>query len=262
MNRNDVISIVKNLDLPILEYYILSGASLVIRNIKDTCKDLDLCVSNEAFEMLKEKFDVKKSQKPYDNLYQIGDDIEFFVEPKEKFKMEFESGYPLEDIDTILEFKKNRNLDKDKEDILKIENYLKNMKYEKTCGAIVVEDGKVLIVKQKEGTVGFPKGHVEVNETEEETAIREVKEETGIDIKIIPGYRYVTKYKSKINTVKELVIFLAEKISGNETPQEAEIANVEWADVDEVNEKLTYDNLRKLYKEAYEDIKKLDLKSL
>lgn len=254
MNRNDVISIVKKLDLPILEYYILSGASLVLRNIKDTCKDLDLCVSNRAFELLKEKFDVKKSQKPYENLYEIGDEIEFFVEPKENFKMEFEGGYPLEDIDTILRFKKNRNLEKDRRDILKIEEYLKNMKYEKTCGAIVIEDGKVLIVKQKEGTIGFPKGHVEQDETEEETAIREVKEETGVDIKIIPGYRYVTTYKSKINTVKELIIFLARKVSGQETPQEAEIANVEWVNLNEANEKLTYDNLRKLYKEAYEDI--------
>lgn len=257
MNKNDIVNLIQKMDMPINEYYILSGAALVMRNIREKCNDLDLCVSSSIFELLKEKFEVKKSVKPYDNLYQIGDEIEFFVESKENFKMEFEGGYPLEDINTIIGFKKKRNTEKDKEDILKIEEYLKNTKYEKTCGAIVVENGKILIVKQKEGTVGFPKGHVESNETEEETAKREVKEETGIDIEVLPKYRYVTKYKSKINTIKELVIFLAQKTGGEEKPQEAEIANVDWIEIDKVSEKLTYDNLREILKEAYEDIMNL-----
>lgn len=58
------------------------------------------------------------------------------------------------------------------------------MKYEKSCGAIVIEDGKVLLVKHNAGHWDFPKGHVEEGETEFETAIREVKEETNIDIKL------------------------------------------------------------------------------
>lgn len=254
MRRSDVVELIKELDMPINEYYVLSGAALVLRNIREECSDLDLCVSYSVFDFLKKKFDVKKSSKEYDNLYHIGDNIEFFVEAKENFKMEFEGGYPLENIETIIEFKKRRNTEKDKIDILKIEEYLKNTKYEKTCGAIVVENGKILIVKQKEGTVSFPKGHVEPNETEEETALREVKEETGIDIKIISGYRYVTTYKAKINTIKEVVIFLARKISGQETPQESEIANVEWVNLNEVSERLTYENLKKLYNDAYDDI--------
>ena len=50
---------------------------------------------------------------------------------------------------------------------------------EKSCGAIIFNDGKVLVVKQTSGFYGFPKGHVEIGETEKETAIRETKEETG-----------------------------------------------------------------------------------
>ena len=62
------------------------------------------------------------------------------------------------------------------------------MKKEKSCGIIVFDNDKVLVVKHLDGHYGFPKGHVENNETEEETAIREVKEETNCDAKIIPGF--------------------------------------------------------------------------
>ena len=59
-----------------------------------------------------------------------------------------------------------------------------NTKKEKACGCIIIEDGKVLLIKQHQGFWGFPKGHVEDGETEEETAAREVKEETNIDVEI------------------------------------------------------------------------------
>ena len=53
------------------------------------------------------------------------------------------------------------------------------MQKEKSCGAIIYNKNKeVLIVKHNAGHWDFPKGHVEENETEIQTAIREVKEET------------------------------------------------------------------------------------
>ena len=57
------------------------------------------------------------------------------------------------------------------------------MKHEKSCGCIIIEDKKVLLIKQTNGIWGFPKGHVEENETELQTAEREVKEETGLTMK-------------------------------------------------------------------------------
>ena len=56
------------------------------------------------------------------------------------------------------------------------------MKYEKSCGAIIFDKDKILVIQQKEGHWGFPKGHVEEGETEVETAIREIKEETNLDV--------------------------------------------------------------------------------
>ena len=58
-----------------------------------------------------------------------------------------------------------------------------NKEREKSCGCIIINKNKVLLIKQTKGHWGFPKGHVEKDETEIETAIREVKEETGLDIK-------------------------------------------------------------------------------
>ena len=55
---------------------------------------------------------------------------------------------------------------------------------EKSCGTICFDGDKVLMVKHNAGHCAFPKGHVEEGETEFETAIRETKEETGIDVEI------------------------------------------------------------------------------
>ena len=61
---------------------------------------------------------------------------------------------------------------------------------EKSCGAIVYtkDHGDILyvIIRSKGGIYGFPKGHMEGNETEAETAFREIFEETGLTVKLIP----------------------------------------------------------------------------
>ena len=62
------------------------------------------------------------------------------------------------------------------------------MVFEKSCGAIVftLENGEIkyLLVEEMSGCHSFPKGHVENNETEEETALREIKEETNLEVDI------------------------------------------------------------------------------
>ena len=63
------------------------------------------------------------------------------------------------------------------------------MKLEKSCGSIVIDNDKVLLVKHNAGHWDFPKGHVEANETEVDTAIREVKEETNILIEVNEKYK-------------------------------------------------------------------------
>lgn len=123
------------------------------------------------------------------------------------------------------------------------------MKYEKSCGCIVIDNEKVLLVKHNAGHWDFPKGHVEENETEMETAIREVKEETNVDVEIQEKNRYVIEYSHKEDTTKQVVFFIAKKINGNIKAQESEISIVKWMSFEEALNTITYDNTRKLFED-------------
>lgn len=62
----------------------------------------------------------------------------------------------------------------------------KDLKKHFTASALIIENGKVLLVYHKKLDVWlYPGGHIEKNETPEQAAVREAKEETGLDIKII-----------------------------------------------------------------------------
>lgn len=105
----------------------------------------------------------------------------------------------------------------------------KNKTHEKTCGSIVFlrEDGikKYLIVKNADsGHIGFPKGHTEPGETEEQTAEREVFEETGIRIKPDKRTRQSYSYLTENGNEKECVYFCNEFFDKNITIQKEEIS--------------------------------------
>ena len=124
---------------------------------------------------------------------------------------------------------------------------MNNLKKEKSCGCIIIEKDKVLLIQQIEGHWGFPKGHVEVNETEIETAIREVKEETNLDVEINENKRYTMEYTTDKGTLKQVVLFIAKKTRGNEKYQESEIKSMKWMTFDDAIKTITYDNTRELF---------------
>lgn len=124
------------------------------------------------------------------------------------------------------------------------------MKHEKSCGCIIIEDKKVLLIKQTNGIWGFPKGHVEENETELQTAEREVKEETNIDVKIDETKRYTMHYTTDKGASKEVVLFLAQKTGGDISRQESEILQIEWLNFEDAIKKLSYSNTKELLKEV------------
>ena len=128
------------------------------------------------------------------------------------------------------------------------------MKYEKSCGAIVVDDEKVLLVKHNAGHWDFPKGHVEEGETEIETAIREVKEETNIDIKIEKENKYISEYSPKENVMKTVIYFVAEKVGGEDKPQIEEVSDVEWLDVNKAVERITHQRSKEIMMQVIKDM--------
>ena len=121
-------------------------------------------------------------------------------------------------------------------------------KYEKSCGGIVVhkfEDNyKVLLIKfmpnKGEVIYGFPKGHIENNETELETARREIKEEVGLNIEFINGFRKNVYYCYSKSFIKEAVYFGAISSSKKVNCQVGEVEDYLWCDFNEVNKHLTY----------------------
>ena len=82
------------------------------------------------------------------------------------------------------------------------------MKREKSCGALVyriTQNGQkeLLFIKHRHGTHwSFPKGHMEEGENEVQTALREVKEETGLDIDLEGDFRQSVEYYPKPNVQK------------------------------------------------------------
>ena len=129
------------------------------------------------------------------------------------------------------------------------------MREEKSCGALCFLEGEtgqqVLLVKHRAGGHwAFPKGHVEAGESEEETACREVLEETGVQIEILPGYRQTNRYSPRRGVMKEVVYFRARALTSETRPQPEEIRVAKFVSLPEAMALLTYDADRILLEKA------------
>lgn len=141
------------------------------------------------------------------------------------------------------------------------------IKHEKSCGAVIFcqfpEGEKVLLLKHLVGHWDFPKGHVKVNETEEETALREVIEESGLKVVLDPGFRETINYSPKDKVSKDVVYFLGrcdEKEARNLAPQLSEIASAMFVRLDEAENLITFASGKEILKKAlaYKESKELN----
>ena len=129
------------------------------------------------------------------------------------------------------------------------------MKYEKSCGCIILNDkNEILLILQTEGHWGLPKGHVEEGETEEQTAIREVKEETNVDVIVNTNLRYRMVYNPKEDVEKEVIYFIAKNTSNDCKPQLEEVQEMKWLDIDNAINTITYENSKDLLRKVKKDL--------
>lgn len=128
---------------------------------------------------------------------------------------------------------------------------------EKSCGIVVFDDDKVLLIKHNGGHISFPKGHVEVGETSKETAVRETLEETGIEAQIISDDYYVNTYSPKENHMKDVLLFIGVKTGGKLKPQLEEVSLCDFFSYEDAMKELTYEIDKKILREAYEVYKKI-----
>lgn len=131
------------------------------------------------------------------------------------------------------------------------------MKKEKSCGAIILkeenENIETLILKHKNGGHwAFAKGHVEGNETEEETALREIKEETNLDVELDMNFRTSVTYSPSEGIEKDVIYFIAYKTEGEEIAQEEEIYEEKWCSIDEAINTVTYENDKEILRKVKE----------
>ena len=129
----------------------------------------------------------------------------------------------------------------------KREDYTVNCLYERSCGAVVFRfingERRFLLIKNKRSSHwGFPKGHIEEGETEEDTARREVLEETGLHIKLYGGFRHKSEYTIRNRVEKSVSIFLASTEDVQTIIQPEEIEDYIWLGYDAAMNTLNYSN--------------------
>ena len=102
---------------------------------------------------------------------------------------------------------------------------------------------------------GFPKGHMEEGETEIETALREVKEEVGLDVEIDLEKRYTLNYIIRDEIDKTTVLYIAKTKNEEIVMQENEIENAKWCSFEEAIDTLTFEDWKEMFRNVIDDIR-------
>jgi 8-oxo-dGTP pyrophosphatase MutT (NUDIX family) len=100
----------------------------------------------------------------------------------------------------------------------------------------------------------LPKGWIEKGEDLEQTAVREVREETGVDAKVLRKLGEVTyEFYSKADRnriVKTVHLFLMEYLGGNTANHDDEVEEVRWFPLEDALRALTHKNEREMLEKA------------
>lgn len=122
-----------------------------------------------------------------------------------------------------------------------------NQEREKSYGAVIINEKKeFLLIRHKNGGHwDFPKGHKEDGESSRETALREVLEETGLEVRLIDGFKEKSKYSPKPGVEKTVTFYLGFSM-GAVKIQEEEITEFEYLSYEEAKKRITFSESRKV----------------
>lgn len=137
------------------------------------------------------------------------------------------------------------------------------MKREKSCGAVVykyVNNQRLYLIEYMGlGHISIPKGHVEpIDKSDEDTALREIKEETSLDVIIDSNFKHHIQYSPFPNILKDVYFFVAE-YKGTNKPvdkHDDEVINCGWLPIDKAIEKVTHDTDKETLRLADEYLNK------
>jgi 8-oxo-dGTP pyrophosphatase MutT (NUDIX family) len=138
----------------------------------------------------------------------------------------------------------------------------KKWKVEKAAGGVVYKKENdavfVLMVNPRGKDYGpaldywtWPKGlQGSEDANKEETAVREVREEGGVNAKIIESLGYIKFFKSFVNVIKFVDFYLMEYVSGDPADHDEEIANAEWVPLEEAESRLKFKHDKEILERA------------
>lgn len=136
---------------------------------------------------------------------------------------------------------------------------------ERSCGAVVwrIRGGRrhYLIIQNRSGHNGFPKGHMEYGETESETALREIKEETSLEVKLDTTFRAEYRYLVDGYIHKSALYFLASYTEGAFKPQKGEVYGIWLLPYEEALQQLDYEQDRRILRMAEKRLAEADAKN-
>ena len=122
MNKKEIISKLKNINLDLKEIIVISGASLVVQDIIENTTDIDLSCSEYYYKKIKweEKLGAFKTNIKYYDVFEIGNN---FYYPDQIIIID---GIKFLNLEECLKIKEKLNRIKDKEVILKLRQRLEN----------------------------------------------------------------------------------------------------------------------------------------
>lgn len=288
MKKQQIFKIIKELNFESDSFCILGSASLVIRNIKKEANDIDIAVTKSNLDKIKKIYNLETV---VENVYKtiISDcAVEFIVKAKNEMYVEFIDGCPLQDLNNLLENKKKRGLEKDKNDIELINKYLvkiingeytdlydenKNLTGEKVFREkgkkSVVPKGRYTIVvlaiiedsknkfllqktsKRKGGIWSITGGHVKTGQNSLEAIQEEIEEELGLKLEKKEMKLFKT-YKYE-NAFKDVYYVKKDIDISNLELQLDEVERVEYFSKEEILRFIKNNELRKTNIDAFMD---------
>lgn len=117
---------------------------------------------------------------------------------------------------------------------------------------------KFLLIKDGYGRWGIPKGHIELNESSEQAAVREVREETGAQAEVIKKLgdnQYYFQLENRLIRKKVDVYLMRLTGSADLQPETTyEVEEVAWVDADKALKRVSYKNLRPFFEAALDTL--------
>ena len=127
MNKEELLNLIRSIKIDSSEFTILSSSALVLRDIYDNAGDLDIAVTKNGLEELKQNYSLIEKNGDSGNWYIVKDKVECVVDDMEN-KKEKLGEYYLQDIYDYLKYLKSSNREKDKVRIPLVENYIEKRK--------------------------------------------------------------------------------------------------------------------------------------